>query len=530
MSQKRGFTGASTTMAATPVPHLGIGPMIYTPPAKVSVSLSDAKPEEWTGDLIAVALYQPEDKDALASLPPSLVALDGALGGAFTSLIESEAFKAGAKSSASALLSGKSIKRIAIVGMGKKEAAGGGGYDALGASLASLATSTKCASMGIVVPGGGGSEISKAVESLMAGLYVDGRYKSRSNPKAPKPLKLEAVHIMGADATASDISRGASIAAGVNLCKDMVNSPPNYMTPQSMADIAVQVAKEHGMKYEILEEKEVRALGMGAYLAVTQGSVLPPKFIHLTYTPKGEIVKKVALVGKGLTFDSGGYNIKAGAGSMIELMKFDMGGAGATIGAAKVIGALAPERVQCHFIVASCENMVSSKAYRPGDILTASNGKTIEVGNTDAEGRLTLADALVFAEKLGVDAIIDSATLTGAIIVALGPEYAAVYSSEDTMAKEILECASATSEKLWHMPLAKEYQEMIESKIADIKNTGGKGGGSITAALFLKEFVEKTPWAHVDLAGPVWSDKSGATGYGVRFLSEWVIRQGKKKE
>jgi leucyl aminopeptidase len=239
-------------------------------------------------------------------------------------------------------------------------------------------------------------------------------------------------------------------------------------------------------------------------------------------------VLKVAVIGKGLTFDSGGYNLKAGPGSMIEMMKFDMGGSAAVLGAAKIVAHMKPEGVEAHFIIAACENMVSADAFRPGDILTASNGKTIEVGNTDAEGRLTLADALVYAEKTaGAEQIIDIATLTGACIVALGGDYAGFYCSDDDMAAAIKASAAATGEKIWPMPLPEEYGEMIKSKIADLKNIGGKGGGSITAALFLKEFVDKAKWAHLDIAGPVWDDTKGATGYGAKLLADWVIKSGK---
>uniref|UniRef100_A0A7S4B3P5 Cytosol aminopeptidase domain-containing protein n=2 Tax=Chrysotila carterae TaxID=13221 RepID=A0A7S4B3P5_CHRCT len=266
---------------------------------------------------------------------------------------------------------------------------------------------------------------------------------------------------------------------------------------------------------------------MGAYLGVSQGASEPPKFIHMTYKPSGQARKKVALIGKGLTFDSGGYNIKAGAGSMIEKMKFDMGGAGAVLGAARVVAELAPDHVEAHFIIAACENMVSANAMRPGDILTASNNKTIEVLNTDAEGRLTLADALVYAEQLGpLDAIVDIATLTGACIVALGPDYGGMWSADDELAAKLEAAAKETGELLWRMPLAAEYKDQLKSTIADLKNIGSGGGGSITAALFLKEFVKDTPWAHLDIAGPVWNDKAGgATGYAVRTLSEFVCAE-----
>ena len=233
------------------------------------------------------------------------------------------------------------------------------------------------------------------------------------------------------------------MAAGILLTRGLVASPANYLTPTTMAETAQGLADAFPtLSLKVLEQDECAALGMGAYLGVSQGAIEPPKFIHLTHTPAGGAKKKVCIVGKGLTFDSGGYNIKAGAGSMIEKMKFDMGGAGAVLGAARSIGELAPADVEVHFIIAACENMVSAEAMRPGDILTASNGKTIEVLNTDAEGRLTLADALVYADGLGdVDAVIDIATLTGACIVALGPDYGAVYTDEEELlAKERPPC------------------------------------------------------------------------------------------
>lgn len=295
------------------------------------------------------------------------------------------------------------------------------------------------------------------------------------------------------------------------------------------------------MEVKVLGLAQCRALGMGAFLGVAQGASMDtgsaPHFIHLTYTPpnhgsQGAGAKKVALVGKGLTFDSGGYNLKTGAGSMIDKMKFDMGGAGAVLGAAKALSELQPLGVQVEFIVAACENMVSERAMRPGDVLTASNAKTIEVLNTDAEGRLTLADALVYAEGLGdVDAVIDVATLTGACIVALGGEYAGLWCNDGTLTRQLERSADSTGELLWRMPLAKEYKEHIKSPIADLANIGSaKGGGSITAALFLQEFVEQgTPWAHLDIAGPVWHDKKGATGYGVRLLTRLVESIGDEK-
>ena len=239
--------------------------------------------------------------------------------------------------------------------------------------------------------------------------------------------------------------------------------------------------------------------------------------------------KKVGIVGKGLLFDTGGYNIKT---QMMEMMKFDCGGAAAVLGAARTVGEVSPEGVEAHFVVAACENMISGKAFVPSDILTAANGKTIEVMNTDAEGRLTLADALVFTDKeLGCEKIIELSTLTGACMVSLGKEVAGVWTSNDDLAKQLEDISKVTGDKSWRMPLVEEYKEQLKSKFADLGNIGGKYGGAITAALFLQNFVSgKKPFAHIDIAGPVWDDKTGATGYGARLVTEWVARQGKEED
>ena len=229
---------------------------------------------------------------------------------------------------------------------------------------------------------------------------------------------------------------------------------------------------------------------------------------------------------QGLTFDSGGYNIKSAA-SMIEMMKFDMGGAGATLGCARAIAELQPDDVEVHFIIASCENMVDGAGLRPGDILVASNGKTVEVNNTDAEGRLTLADALLYAQNhTEAETIVDIATLTGACMVALGPDVSGMYSPEESVVDAMKQASQSSGDKIWHMPLEEAYLEQLKSPVADYKNTGGRLGGSITAALFLKEFVDtsKVHWSHLDIAGPCWNDKEGgATGHGAALLTDFVL-------
>ncbi|KAL8430613.1 hypothetical protein ACSSS7_005832 [Eimeria intestinalis] len=338
-------------------------------------------------------------------------------------------------------------------------------------------------------------KLQAVLETLFVELNPDNRFKGAGS-KNLKISKLERLTIFAADrdGTGKVLEAARRVASGVHLARELVNAPANVCTTVTLAKAAETIAAEGGLQCKILEQTEIETLGMGCYLSVAKGSMYPPQFIHLTYKPASGIPKKkLAFVGKGLCFDSGGYNIKR-AETSIELMKFDMGGAAAVLGAAKAIAAAKPAAVEVHFISAAAENMVSSRSYRPGDIITASNGKTVEVGNTDAEGRLTLADALVYAEKLGVDAIVDVATLTGACIIALGESYAGLFSPDEHLAEKILDCAERTCEKMWRMPFVARYRDNLESKCADLNNTAtkGKGGGAITAAVFLKEFVEKT--------------------------------------
>ncbi len=366
----------------------------------------------------------------------------------------------------------------------------------------------------------------KAVgEAARLSMFKDLRFQSN-----PKPNKLpKRIDLIGLKDTAKKyLSEISPICSGVELARELVGAPPNSLTPLELANKANEIAENFGLDIKILEREECEAKGMGAFLAVSQGSDLIPKFIHLTYKPKGTTKRKIALIGKGLTFDSGGYNLKVGA-SQIEMMKYDMGGSAAVIGAARAIAELAPINTEVHFIVATCENMINGSAVHPGDIVTASNGKTIEINNTDAEGRLTLADALTYACELKPDAIVDLATLTGACVIALGEELAGLWSNNNQLARELKEAAGNCGEGLWEMPLKSSYKEGLKSMLADLKNTGPRAGGSITAALFLNEFVkDEIAWAHIDIAGTCWTDKdrgidpAGATGFGVRTLVNWI--------
>lgn len=483
----------------------------------------------WSGAGLALGLCEEQ-----VELSGDLAELDQRLGGALAELIAETEFK-GKPGSSGATRIGGEIHKLIIVGLGAAESLEPATLREAAGTAAKLAQQQKCNTLAVSFPlvwsdpAAGAGAIAEGIELA---LYRDQRFKSEdggfAGPERVELLRCTGGESLVGEAVTGAIAQAQHVCAGVFLARELVAAPANVVTPMSLAATAEELANTYGLELEILEREDCEKLGMGAFLGVAQASEMPPKFIHLTYKPEGTPRKKVAIVGKGLTFDSGGLNIKAGAGSSIEMMKTDMGGAGATFGAAKAIAALRPD-VEVHFISAATENMVSGRAMHPGDILTASNGKTIEVNNTDAEGRLTLADALVFAEKLGVEAIVDLATLTGACVVALGNDIAGLWSSSPELSAELLSAAENAGEKLWEMPLEEKYFESMKSVVADMKNTGVRAGGAISAAAFLKQFVQETPWAHLDVAGPVWADKdsalgpAGATGYGVRLLVQWVL-------
>lgn len=321
--------------------------------------------------------------------------------------------------------------------------------------------------------------------------------------------------------------RADAVVRSVTLARDLANEGPSEMSPRHMEAAARTLAAEHNLEIEVLGVKECEALGMGMYLAVGRASEEEPRFIHVTYKPKEAPRKRVVLIGKSVTFDSGGLSIKTTEGMLN--MKLDMGG-GATVLAS--LGALAqlgcPDEV--HVICAACENMVSGRAYKLGDVLRSMAGKTVEINNTDAEGRLTLGDAITFANtRIKPDEMFDFATLTGAALIALGPHIAPVMSNSDALAGRFLESARTCGEEMWRMPLPERLLEGLKSDNADMKNTGERYGGCLTAGLFLKEFVGETPWVHVDMAGPVEATKEwgpyskGATGFGVATIVEYLV-------
>jgi leucyl aminopeptidase len=490
------------------------------------IRCSTATLASWSGEALAVGLFSGEAGEA------SRGQLLERFGAAVADRLEQRRFKGKPGESLSIDLLGQTPSLLVLVGLGAPADFGPEQLRSATAAASKSAAGAGASQLALAMPVEGlapEAAASAIAEAVRLSLYSDQRFKSETDPQP----SLSQVELLGLVETAqAAVENSHAVCSGVELARELVAAPPNVVTPAALADTAAGIAREFGLELKVLERSDCEALGMGSYLAVAQGSDLPPKFIHLTYRPQGGADRRLVLVGKGLTFDSGGYNLKT-AGSQIEMMKYDMGGSAAVLGAMRAIAELKPAGVEVHMIVAACENMISGGAIHPGAIVTASNGKTIEINNTDAEGRLTLADALVYACKLEPDAVVDLATLTGACVIALGEEIAGLWSPCDPLAQGLIEAGAQGGETLWRMPLRASYRAGLKSGLADMKNTGPRPGGSITAALFLQDFVApEVAWAHLDIAGTVWSDKgrgldpAGATGYGVRTLVNWVQAGG----
>ncbi len=320
---------------------------------------------------------------------------------------------------------------------------------------------------------------------------------------------------------------GMALSSGVKLAKDLGNLPPNICTPTYLAEQALELKQTYGLQVEVLEREELQKLGMGSFLGVAQGSVQPPKFIIIQHNKGKKGQKPVVLVGKGITFDTGGISLKPGA--EMDEMKYDMCGAASVLGALKVVAEMdLPLNVVG--IVPTCENMPDGNAIRPGDVLTSMSGQTIEVLNTDAEGRLILCDALTYAERFNPLAVIDIATLTGACVIALGNHASGLFSNKDALAKSLLQAGEDAFDRAWHMPLWEDYQSQLDSNFADMANIGGRAAGSITAACFLSRFAKKYEWAHLDIAGTAWKSgkEKGSTGRPVPLLTAFLVQLAKK--
>lgn len=355
------------------------------------------------------------------------------------------------------------------------------------------------------------------------GEYDFDKYKSKKNEEKIKEVEILTEKV---EKFTPAIEQAKIIGEAMDFTKNLIFEPAEYATPTKISEIAAELAKENSLEFKVFNKEELKAMNFNAFLAVGQGSVQEPKFIHLKYTPENP-KKKIAIIGKGITFDSGGLDIKPPA-SMLT-MKTDMSGCACVLGVMKAVSKLKPD-VEVHMLSALCENMPSGSSYKVGDVLIAKNGKTIEVDNTDAEGRLTLADALTYADELNVDEVIDVATLTGAVIVALGNTITGIMGNDSELTKELIEDGKEVGETLWEMPILDDMQDNLKSDIADMRNTGNRYAGASTAARFLSNFTKAKKWAHLDIAGTAFIDKpykelnKGATAAMVRTLIKHITK------
>ena len=423
-------------------------------------------------------------------------------------------------------------RRLLLVGLGKRDEVTAErlrqAYATAVKKVAELGVASVAieASQGAAIPR---NEVVRAVaDATLLALYRFDQFKgSESKKDGQTSGRIERATIVGGgDGAADEIKLAQTVYDGVKLARDLGNEPPTVCTPTRLAGVAEEIAGRGGMQLTVLDRPQMQELGMGGLLGVAEGTAEPPKFIVLEYGTKGQ-GKTIALVGKGITFDSGGISIKPA--EKMDLMKMDMMGAGAVLGAMSVIADLKPANVHVVGIVSSTENLPSGTSFVPGDILTAMNGVTMEIINTDAEGRLVLADGLSYAQRFEPDAIVDLATLTGGCVVALGYHIAGLVTNNGDLAGRVKAAGDKTGELVWELPLSPEIREAVKSKVADIKNSAGRAGSAITAGAFLEHFVDGRPWVHLDIAGTAtaaenpkayWTD--GATGFGVRLLVEFV--------
>jgi leucyl aminopeptidase len=462
-------------------------------------------------DLLAVGVKQGEVAQALQTL-------DGAFGNKLSEALAADEFDGKAGSGKAYPTFGHvAAKRILLVGIGDGSPAGLAKAAGRAGSLARDHGVTKLALHLGHVPA---KDISLVVEALQEGNYRFDKYK----PEKDRKPALDTVVLLGTEKPVDGFGKASAVAAGQSFARDLVNEPAGVIYPETLAKAAEALAGGR-IKVTVWDEKKIVAEGMGGIAGVGQGSERPPRFVHMTYTPPGTPRAKLCIIGKGVTFDSGGLSLKTSAGMMT--MRCDMSGSAAVIGTMKALKEIEPD-VEVHGIFGAVENMPSGTSYKLGDVLKMYSGKTVEIHNTDAEGRLVLADCLHYATKLGIDAMVDLATLTGACVIALGEDVAGLFTPDDKLATSLQAAATRASEQVWRMPLPESYKEKIKGEWGSIKNVGGPDGGAITAALFLAEFAGDRPWAHLDIAGPAFYDKAhghlaaGGTGVMVRTLVEWI--------
>lgn len=495
----------------------------------MEIAVVEGAPEEIEADLLVFPVAEP------VALPEAARTLDQAVEGRLGRLV-ADGEITGEKGELTILHTDEGIaaRRLGAVGIGN-----GAGLDADQLRTAAGAAATRASEAGwstvawLVDPDSSLSPAEQAraiVEGTAIGPYEPGRWKT--NGEVRPPIDRLVVGGPGAAAVAEEARRANVVAEWTNRCRDIVNAPANELTPLALAAWAEETAGRTGLRFESLGPEEIRAAGMGALAAVSQGSDNPPRFITLAYEPDSPARPEVRLgiVGKAITFDAGGLSLKPA--TRMDEMKSDMGGGGAALAATAAIAELGlPVRILT--VVPACENMPGGHAYRPGDIVTALNGKTIEVTNTDAEGRLILADALWWARESGATHIVDLATLTGGIVVAMGDFYAGLFGNDESWLEEIQAAAESSGDHVWRLPLHDTYRRYIDSRFADMKNSSDyRQASPLLAARFLQEFVGDGPWAHLDIAGTAYLERSrgdyyterGATGFGVRLLTDLAAR------
>jgi leucyl aminopeptidase len=497
----------------------------------LKINVSGSGPLKLAADLVAVCVEE--------GLPRRghLKSVYGALGSAAVTRAIKRAEFTGKKGQTCQLPAGRGrvrAQRVLLIGIGKAADLTFSCVRRFAAKAARSAAGADCASLGFALPE---KEVPNALRAAAEGVVLGGyRYERYKTGDRLSKFPLEKVTLLVPGKVGSahrDVATlGQRVAEAVCIARDLINEPPNELYPETLANAAVEVAKTHktaGVTCTVLDDKQLLQKGMGLLHAVGRGSVRGPRFVHMQYRPpkadKKKRLPRLVFVGKGLTFDTGGICIKPAPG--MEEMKGDMGGAANVIALMAAVGITRPE-AEIHGLVASAENMPDGNAYRPGDIFKSYEGKTVEIINTDAEGRLALADALAYGAQLDPDIMLDNATLTGAIVVALGPTVSGYYASSDELAERYGRAARRAGEAMWHMPLVEDLREKLKSDWADLKHVGDRWGGSITAALFLREFVGKAPWIHVDIAGPSMADKAfniytkGGTGHGVLTYLELI--------
>ena len=495
---------------------------------KISVDSQD--PNRASSDLLALPLAA---LDSATRLPARAAAVDRALGGQIRDLVKSGDFKGRAGETLVLFGRGRGAPhRVLLIGLGDEAKLDAEGVRQAAGRAIQGATARRARSIAFVLPAAGklrSAETARAAAegAVLAAFRSDLWKTTRKNGPPPAITRVTLVAERAADLRAARESAalGVTVAECQNVARGLSNEPANLMPPAQLAAEARKVARDAGLRCRILEVPELRRRKMGALLGVGQGSANPPRLVVLEHTPRGRARNTVCVIGKGITFDSGGISLKPGAG--MHDMKHDMSGAAAVVG---ILRAAALLELPLHVVgvIAAAENMPGGTAYRPGDVLTSMSGQTIEIQNTDAEGRLVLCDAIHFAKtEYEPDAIIDLATLTGACVIALGSYATGLFGNHEDLSEAIRAAGQRTGERAWPMPCADEHREAMKSQIADLKNvTGGRDGGASMAAGFLAAFVGDTPWAHLDIAGTAYTSKSGpcqpfgATGVGVRLLVE----------